>query len=289
MKIGYLGPNGSFSSTVVKKSFPKEEQVAFSSIPACIKGVEYGEVDLGVVPIENTIEGSVNTTVDYLFHQADLTVIGELILPIQQQLMVHPNHVHGWQASEKVLSHPQALAQCQSFLAAQLSSALVEAVPSTTYGAKYIKEHPDQKLAAIAPTGAAEKYGLKIVASDIQDVALNQTRFWVISKGKQTFLKEQQPTKLSLALTLPNNLPGSLHKALATFGWREINLSKIESRPLKTSLGEYFFLIDILLDKPLQLIEHALAEIELLGGETKIFGIYPVTILDSGEKLDKNL
>ncbi|MBO0447106.1 prephenate dehydratase [Enterococcus ureilyticus] len=276
MKVGFLGPEASFTHNATKTAFPDEELVSYHSIPACIKGVEFGEVDLGVVPIENTIEGSVNTTVDYLFHQTTIPVGAEIVLPIYQQLMVARSNKDSWQDATKILSHPQALAQSQEFIRNEFPMAELEATPSTAYAANYVASHPDQKIAAIAPKLSAEMYDLAIVGKDIQDVAINQTRFWVIGAEKIELPIGSNEEKLTIALTMPNNIPGALHKALAVFSWREIDLSKIESRPLKTTLGEYFFLIDINVQKPQQLIENALEEIRLMGGKVKIFGNYAI-------------
>ena len=276
MKIGYLGPENSFTHTAAASAFSLDKLISYPSIPACIKAVEYGDVHLSVVPIENTIEGSVNTTLDYLFHQATISVSAEIVLPIQQQLLVAKENQNDWLEIKKVLSHPQALAQCEHFIQKYLPNALMEPVPSTTYGANYVKEHPQAKVATIASKEAANKYQLEIVAENIQDLEINHTRFWVLGQNPVSLSLTKEQQKLSIAITLPNNMPGSLHKALAAFGWREISLSKIESRPLKTSLGEYFFLIDIQVHKTITLIENALEEIRLLGGTIKIFGHYDV-------------
>ncbi|WP_086313096.1 prephenate dehydratase [Enterococcus sp. 7F3_DIV0205] len=276
MKVGFLGPEASFTHNATKTAFPDDELISYHSIPACIKGVEFGEVDLGVVPIENTIEGSVNTTVDYLFHQTTIPVGAEIVLPIYQQLMVAKNNKDIWQETTKILSHPQALAQSQEFIRTYFPMADLEATPSTAYAANFVASHPDQKIAAIAPKLSAEKYDLKIVGKDIQDVAINQTRFWVIGSEKVELPIKATDKKLTIALTMPNNMPGALHKALSVFSWREIDLSKIESRPLKTTLGEYFFLIDINVQKPQQLLDNAIEEICLMGGSVKIFGNYAI-------------
>ncbi|ALS00627.1 prephenate dehydratase [Enterococcus silesiacus] len=276
MKVGFLGPEASFTHNAARTAFPNEELIPYHSIPACIKAVEFGEVDLGVVPIENTIEGSVNTTVDYLFHQTSIPVGAEIVLPIYQQLMVAQNNKETWLATTKILSHPQALAQSQEFIRQHFPMAELEATPSTAYAASFVANHPEQKIAAIAPKLSAKTYNLEIVGKDIQDVAINQTRFWVLGADKVDLPIIANDQKLTIALTMPDNMPGALHKALSAFSWREIDLSKIESRPLKTTLGEYFFLIDINGQKPQQLIENALEEIRLMGGAVKIFGNYAV-------------
>ncbi|MBP1045679.1 prephenate dehydratase [Enterococcus sp. BWM-S5] len=277
MKVGYLGPESSFTHTATRTAFPEDTLVPFHSIPACIKAVEFNEVDLGVVPIENTLEGSVNTTVDYLFHQSSIPVGAEIVLPIFQQLMVSKENKENWKEIRRILSHPQALAQSQEFINCHFPDADLEQTPSTAYAASFVAEHPTQKIAAIAPKLSAEKYDLAIVQENIQDVAINRTRFWVIGSDQVELPHipvERQ--KMTLAVTMPNNMPGALHKALSAFSWREIDLSKIESRPLKTTLGEYFFLIDLVADKSPELIQFALQEIQQMGGEVKVFGNYKV-------------
>lgn len=285
MKVAYLGPNGSFTHTATMKAFPTADLIAMSTIPACIKAVEYQQADLAIVPIENTIEGTVNTTLDYLYHNSDLPIGAEIVLPISQQLMVHPEHAKDWVTMQKVMSHPQALAQSNSFLNAAFPSASIETTPSTAFAAQYVSEHPEEKIAAIAPAAAAETYGLAIVKRNIQDLEINKTRFWVLGAKDIELALPVVKRKMSISVTMPLNTPGALHKALSVFSWRQINLSKIESRPLKTILGEYFFLIDIVVEQPEQLIKNALEELAMLGGNVKIFGNY---VIHSGESKSLN-
>ncbi|MBO0469255.1 prephenate dehydratase [Enterococcus sp. DIV0242_7C1] len=280
MRVGFLGPEASFTHNAAKTAFPQEELVPFHSIPACIKGVEFGEVDLGVVPIENTIEGSVNTTVDYLFHQTTIPVGGEIVLPIYQQFMVAKSNQQDWQQTTRILSHPQALAQSQEFIRMYFPNARLEATPSTAYAASFVADHPEQKMAAIAPKKSAETYELAVVGENIQDVASNQTRFWILGAEDVHLPLAIENQKMTIAVTMPNNMPGALHKALSVFSWREIDLSKIESRPLKTTLGEYFFLIDINIQQPRPLIDYALEELRLMGGTVKVFGNYNVHLIE---------
>ena len=136
-------------------------------------------------------------------------------------------------------------------------------------------EHPDQPFAAIAPRTAAVEYGLQVVAQDIQEMEENFTRFWILGQTTPTLKLVKQEEKQSLALTLPDNLPGALYKALSTFAWRGIDLTKIESRPLKTALGEYFFIIDIDNERK-ELVDFAYQELATLGITFKILGSYPV-------------
>ncbi|HBI6024348.1 TPA: prephenate dehydratase [Listeria monocytogenes] len=276
MKIAYLGPAASFTHAAAAKAFPKEEMIAKSTIPDCIMAIEKEDVDVAVVPIENTIEGSVNITLDYLFHFSSVPVVAEIVLPIAQHLMVHPAHVSAWKSVQKVMSHPQALAQCHTFLQAELYGVELEVTPSTAYAAKWVSNNPTELVAAIAPRMAANEYGLEIVKENAQDLELNQTRFFVLSRKPVSILLPKEEEKTSISVILPNNMPGALHKVLSTFAWRDIDLSKIESRPLKTSLGEYFFLIDVLSEGKETLVTNALDEITLLGGTANKLGTYHV-------------
>ena len=280
MKIAYLGPKGSFSHHVVQTAFPKEKLQAFANITDVIKAYEQGLVDYSVVPVENSIEGSVHESLDYLFHQADIQAVAEIVQPIHQQLMA----VLGQSKIEKIFSHPQALAQGKKFIEEHYPEAKLEVTASTAYAAHFISEHPDQPFAAIAPRSSAAEYGLELIAEDIQEMEANFTRFWVLGSEIPTIPLQSQTEKMSLALTLPDNLPGALYKALSTFAWRGIDLTKIESRPLKTALGEYFFIIDVdYSDK--ELVHFARQELEAIGIQYKILGTYPIfTIRDLGKE-----
>lgn len=280
MKIAYLGPKGSFSHHVVQTAFPNEELQAFANITDVIKAYEQGLVDYSVVPVENSIEGSVHESLDYLFHQADIQAVAEIVQPIHQQLMAVPGQLK----IEKIFSHPQALAQGKKFIDEHYPEAQLEVTASTAYAARFIAEHPDQPFAAIAPRNSAAEYGLELIAEDIQEMEANFTRFWVLGSEIPTLPLQPQDEKMSLALTLPDNLPGALYKALSTFAWRGIDLTKIESRPLKTALGEYFFIIDVDYSAK-ELVHFARQELETIGIQYKILGTYPIfTIRDLGKE-----
>lgn len=238
---------------------------------------------MAVIPIENSLEGSVHASMDYLFHSKDLTVKQEMILPIRQQLMmVDPN-----KKPEVIMSHPQALAQSQAYLNGHYPTTPIVQTPSTTYAAEYASAHPDEAVAAIASKQAADAFSLRIIGYDIQDNDQNETRFWVITKRCTQDSRQQNVTKgkLSFFLTLPSNQPGVLHKMLAAFAWRGIDLAKIESRPLKTSLGQYYFIIDLTVDENEPLIQYAFEEIALLGAEIRVLGPYEIRMISaSGEQ-----
>ena len=279
MKIAYLGPKGSFSHHVVQTAFPNEELQAFANITDVIKAYEQGLVDYSVVPVENSIEGSVHESLDYLFHQTDIQAVAEIVQPIHQQLMAVP----GQSKIEKIFSHPQALAQGKKFIEEHYPEAQLEVTASTAYAARFIAEHPDQPFAAIAPRNSAAEYGLELIAEDIQEMEANFTRFWVLGSEIPTIPLQSQTEKMSLALTLPDNLPGALYKALSTFAWRGIDLTKIESRPLKTALGEYFFIIDVDYSAK-ELVHFARQELEAIGIQHKILGTYPIFTITDIEK-----
>ena len=266
MKVAFLGPKGSFSHHVAQEAFPQADLVPYQNITEVMKAYEGKEVDYSVVPVENSIEGSVHETLDYLFHQAEIQAVAEIIQPIKQQLLATSLD----KPIEKVFSHPQALAQGKGYIRQHYPEAA-----STAYAARFVAEHPDQPFAAIAPRTAAVEYGLQVVAQDIQEMEENFTRFWILGQTPPALKLVKQEEKQSLALTLPDNLPGALYKALSTFAWRGIDLTKIESRPLKTALGEYFFIIDIDNERK-ELVDFAYQELATLGITFKILGSYPV-------------
>lgn len=271
MYVGYLGPSGSFTHNAALKAFPQADLVSLGTITEVIKSYEEGRVDYAVIPVENSIEGSVHESLDYLFHQADIQAVAEIVQPIKQQLMVAKDHAK----IEKIFSHPQAIAQGKKYIKTHFPDAKIETTASTAFAARFVAENPDQPFAAIAPHAAAKEYGLTILAKDIQEIEKNYTRFWVLGHEKPLVPLAKQENKLTLALTLPDNLPGALYKALSTFAWRGIDLTKIESRPLKTMLGEYFFIIDCDNEKE-KLTQFALEELAEIGIRYKILGAYQV-------------
>ncbi len=273
MKVGYLGPKNSFTFQAANSFIEEEFLEAFASIPLSLKALETNAIDYVIVPIENSLEGSVHASLDRLFNQTSLQVYQEIILPIRQQLLMAESTMPA-----KILSHPQALAQSQQFLEKNYPHVPLEAVASTTFAAEFVAHHPGKNFAAIASAAAGKEYNLQTVAADIQDNHFNQTRFWLIGNRDRADFAFEQPEKMTLFVTPPANMPGALHKVLSTFAWRRIDLSKIESRPLKTSLGEYFFVIDLALADNQQLIKNAIEEIELLGGSVQQLGAYPIHI-----------
>ncbi|WP_121611560.1 prephenate dehydratase [Mesobacillus foraminis] len=278
MKIAFLGPVATFTDLAVRQLFPKEDAIPFVTIPECIDAAAAGDADFAVVPVENALEGSVNITLDYLIHEVPLFIVGEATTPIKQHLMVHPDNKDKWERTEVIFSHSHALAQCHKFLHRELKGVASERMTSTAAAAKYVMEHPDIHAAAIANGLAAVEYGLEIVKENIHDYSHNHTRFIILSKkekGAAGTSLGSHGEKTTLVVTLPSDRTGALHQVLSAFSWRNLNLSKIESRPTKTGLGNYFFIIDIERGMDEVLIPGAIAELEALGCSVKVLGSYP--------------
>src|SRR5690625_1629096 len=148
--IGYLGPKGTFSQKAVEALFPNQDVISYQTIPSCIDAVKQGHVKYSVVPLENTLEGTVNLTLDYLINEKSLKISGELVIPVEQHFMVHPNHKDRWTGINKIYSHPHALAQCHQFLNNQMKGIPVETYASTGAAAKLVSDNPDLEIGAIA-------------------------------------------------------------------------------------------------------------------------------------------
>lgn len=287
MHIAYLGPEGTYSEEALHglcqpiPALKKAHFVAKSTIPDCLMDCHNHVVQYAVVPIENSIEGSVNVTLDWLIHQVDIPIQGEIALMISHHALVHPSQKElPLSEVECVLSHPQAIAQCHHFLRTHCPQAEVKATHSTAEAAEVVANHPDQKWMAIAPKGAGEKYELYTVKSHIEDYSNNYTRFVLVGHQPVTGqLVEtdqwQRSGKTSISVTLPEDFPGALHQVLSAFAWRRLNLTRIESRPTKKKLGSYYFIIDIGQEMDDTLVPGAIAEIEALGCQVRLLGSYP--------------
>ncbi|MBM7097806.1 prephenate dehydratase [Bacillus sp. H-16] len=282
MNVGFLGPAGSFSHVASQTLFPDAVHKPYSTIPDSIDAAKEGQINIAVVPLENTIEGSVNITLDYILHYQKLEIIKELTIPIDQHLMVHPDWSSSWQDEiTTVFSHPHAVAQCHLFIRKNLPDAKVEHIDSTAAAAKYVSEHPDEPVAAIANKGAAGIYRLDVVQNRINDYQNNHTRFVALSEKTITTKRtigrtcSQTGIKTTLVITLPEDHSGALHQVLSAFSWRRLNLTKIESRPMKTGLGNYFFIIDVEKELDDILLPGAIKEIEALGCGVSVLGSYP--------------
>lgn len=276
-KVAFLGPEASFTHLASKALFQDELLVPTRTIPECIEAVANGSVDIAVVPLENALEGTVPLTIDYLFHEANLYVIAEIQAPIEQHLMVHPTNKKNWEEITTIYSHPHALAQCHKYLYYRFGKVPLEQSTSTAAAAKYVSENEDLCIAAIGNSSAASEYNLAIVEQNIHDFHFNHTRFFVLSKKNLCIQKSGHigQMKTTVMITLPkDDRSGALHQVLSVFAWRQLNLSKIESRPLKTGLGQYFFVIDVLEDEKMPMMIGAIEELKALGCDVKSLGSY---------------
>ncbi len=239
--IAYLGPEGSFCEQAAiarKKAFGSKNTslVACTTIPGILYAIQEGIYSFGVVPAENSIEGSVHITLDILAHELNLYIQQEIVLDIEHHLISHSQDL---QQIKTVLSHPQALAQCRSFLEQFLPDAELCETSSTSEAASKVSSGVSG-LAAIASWNSHIIYNVPVIAKNIGDYKNNQTRFFVV--GREPF--KGPTTKTSLVLGMKKDRPGSLYEALGEFAKYNINLTRIESRPAKKELGNYIFFID---------------------------------------------
>lgn len=264
MKIGVLGPEGSYSEKAAKRWEPQAELKYFGDFEEVLSAVEAAEVEAGAAPLENSLEGAVGQTMDLLL-RLQVQIIGEVNLPIRHCLLGK-----GGSEIKVILSHPQALAQCRQYIRREFPTVEVRTTGSTSHAAKLAQEFPE--MAAIAGAGAAEKYGLLVLAKDIQDTAENVTRFAIVGK-KMTLASGRD--KSSLVIYLDKDRPGALHDILQEFAMRKINLTRIESRPSRRGLGDYYFYIDLEGHISDFLVQEALKGIEKRAAMVKVLGSYP--------------
>jgi prephenate dehydratase len=245
--------------------------VPFATEAEVIRAVESGEVDKGVVPIENSIEGSVNATLDVLAFDTDLCIEREVIIPIHHCLMAKK----GTKISDikAVKSHPQSLAQCREYLTRTLPGAAREPSSSNAAAVKIVAERNDITLAAIGPKLAAKTYGLEVLDEGIADFEENQTRFVLVGRNMPA---KTGHDKTSIVCFIYEDRPGSLLLILQEFAYRYVNLTKIQSRPTRQALGNYCFFIDIEGHVDDKIVSDALKCLKCKVREVKILGSYPM-------------
>lgn len=273
MKIGYLGPKGTFSeysAMIYTKNIDDCEFVPYPEIEDVLKAVNDGEIDNGIVPLENSIEGNINNTIDTLIFDYDFYIIAEVIISVSHSIMVKPENYD--KTFDKILSHPQPLGQCQKYIKNNFPNCQKISVNSTADAARTVVES-DDVLAAIANENTAKIYGLKILHKEIQDNKNNKTRF-VVVKNKQDYDMSLDKFKASVAFSTQNE-PGELYKVLDIFNIWNFNMTKIESRPMKNKLGEYVFFIDLEGDNITDLND-ALKMVERKSTFYKFLGCYPI-------------
>ncbi|MBU0502690.1 MAG: prephenate dehydratase [bacterium] len=284
MKVGFLGPEGTFSEEAsklyVRRLSGKVELIPFSTIHDLLFAADQGKVNEAIVPIENSIEGTIGIVTDMLVKDVNLQIRQEIVIPIYHYLIAQK----GIRFSEvtDVISHPQPIGQCKNFLARKLPKAKLHMAYSSSDAVKQVATSLGERViahgkvkgsvfAAIGNKVSAKLYGLNILASKI-NAKDNQTRFVVLAKTDQARVKKN---KTSIVFSIKSDRPGGLHDVLKVFADRDINLTKIESRPSKKSLGDYYFFVDMQGHRQDKLIAEAIGEIKGKTSLLKLLGSYP--------------
>lgn len=278
--IGYFGPAGTFTeqALLTQVDLAAHAHVPFRTVPDVLDAVESGDVELGFVPIENSIEGTVNFTQDALVFDYELLIQREVVLDIEHCILAQPGTT---MADIRVLlSIPVATAQCHNYIRKYLQSVDVRAAHSTAEAARLISQDPQVGVAAVAPRNAAHLYGLDVIASDIADHEGNQTRFVVV--GKSAISPRTGHDKTALVVFQRADEPGSLISILQEFAARRINLSQLLSRPTKQGgLGDYCFVIYADGHIEDELMADILRDLHAKQGAVKFLGSYPAAGVDA--------
>jgi prephenate dehydratase len=253
MRVGYLGPEGTFTQAAALSApgAPGFELVARDTIHDTVLAVRDGSVERAVVPIENSLEGSVNITLDALVFDAErVRIVGETVLGVEQCLIAQ--EALPLEEIEVVISHPQATAQCRDYIRAKLPEARVMSASSTAEAVRLVTERIRHRWAAIGTRLAAELYGCVVLEPGIEDVPGNQTRFvWLAQDGSESgvpglAIAADAPWKTAIVFWGEGTeAPGWLVSCLSELAFRGVNLTRIESRPLREGLGRYMFFADL--------------------------------------------
>lgn len=273
LRVGFLGPRGTFTeqALLTQPDLAAGELVPYPTMADVLRATETGEVQLGFVAIENSIEGTVNVTSDTLAFDVDVLIQREVVIPIQQHLMGVPGATLA--AIAEVVSIPHATAQARRFLHRELPSVRTRAANSTSEAARSVAEAGDPKVAAIGNQLAASIYGLEVLAADIEDHPENETRFVAVAPSVVP-----APTghdKTSIVVFQREDAPGSLLAILQQFAARSINLTNLQSRPTKKALGDYCFLLDLEGHVADDVVADCLKQLRAGGHEVKFLGSYP--------------
>lgn len=276
-RLGYLGPAGTNTELACLAYDSAAARVPYPSIPEVGGAVESGSVDEGVVPIENSVGGSVSITLDLLIHGSGLAIRNELVSPITHSLLVR----EGTRLSDirVIYSHPQALEQCRVYVAGNLPKAEPVASLSTSAAVEEMLV-ADVPSAAIATERAGELYGAQILQRGIEDFSNNMTRFVVLAATDHPLTGDD---KTSICFSFDDDAPGILYSVIGEFATRGINLAKIESRPTREALGRYIFLVDLEGHRDDEVVGAALREIERQTSTLKVFGSYPRYVMPGSQ------
>ncbi|MFV0430451.1 MAG: prephenate dehydratase [Arachnia sp.] len=239
--LGYFGPAGTFSHQALLTICSDDEAVPFASVGEALDAVRGGDVAGAVVPIENSVEGGVSATLDKLIEGEQLVIVSEIVIPVQFGLYVRPGTT--LEDVRHVLTHGHAAAQCRDWLALMLPEAVVTEAGSTAGAAAEVADQDSRFDAAVSARVAGQLYGLDELAFEIEDNPGAVTRF-ILAEPAGRVPRRTGADKTTLVAYMREDQPGALLEILEQFAGRGVNLSRIESRPTKTSLGSYFFAID---------------------------------------------
>ncbi len=282
--IGYLGPPGTFTEEALlgQADLARAKRVPFPSFWDVLGAVGNGMTDVGLVALENSIEGSVNVTLDPLIFSHELWIVREIQLSVAQSLV----GVAGTRLDQvkKVVSMPVATAQCRTWLSQHLPGIEQEASPSTSEAVRKVAEQMGPQVVAIGTKHAAELYGLAVLETGIEDHDGNTTRFALVARPEWGIPAPTGHDKTTIVCFQSSDHPGSLHMILGQFAARNLNLTKLESRPTKKALGEYCFVIDIEGHVADEVVSDCLRDLHATLPEIKFLGSYPAAGED-GERL----
>ena len=272
-RIAFLGPHGTFSEEALlsQADLASAELVPLVTIPEVLAATAEGAVDLGFVPMENSIEGTVNVTLDTLALETDLLIQREVVSGVRMNLLVPPGQALA--DVKTVVSIPHATAQVRRFLARELPGVITVAANSTAEAAQMVGDAQEPGVAAVGTALAAQLYGLEVAAAGIEDHPENQTRFVMV--GTSGLPTRTGHDKTTVVCFQQADRPGSLLAILQEFAARAVNLTKLESRPTKRSLGEYCFVIDFEGHLADELVADCLRDLKAKLADVKFLGSYP--------------
>ena len=274
-RIGFLGPPGTFTEEALlsEPDLAAAEVVPLATFPDVVAAVVSGRTDLGFLAIENSIEGTVNTNLDALVFDQDLLIVREVVLVIQQNLLGPPGS--RVEDIKRVVSFPHATAQCRRWLRANIPGVEEVAAASTAEGVRLVAQERPTATAAIGTRLAASLYGLEVLASDIEDHDDNATRFVLVARPEHGIPAATGHDKTSIVCFQYDDKPGSLHGILGQFSARNLNLTKLESRPTKKGLGDYCFIIDLDGHIDDEVVADCLRDLHATLPAVKFLGSYP--------------
>ena len=272
-RLAYLGPPGTNTEQACLDYDPEAIRLPYASTTAAAAAVRPGMADECVAPIENSLQGSVTETLDLLIHESNLFIRRELVLPIKHFLVA--NDGAAVEDIKVIYSHPQALAQCRSYLSKRFPKVQEIASMSTAAAVEEMQQR-GREAAAITSERAGELYGAQVLARGIEDHPNNMTRFVVLAPTDHPRTGED---KTSICFSFGQDASGVLYAALGEFATRGINLTKIESRPTRESLGRYIFLVDLEGHREDAIVAEALSGVQGQVSMLKVFGSYPRNVL----------